>query len=56
MKDLVRRLTKDGSVSFTERTRDINRKQAEELVIAAEKAGYKAIRRTTAFGYIVYVL
>lgn len=56
MKDLVRRLTKDGSVSFTERTRDINRQQADELITAAEKQGYKAIRKTTAFGYIVYVL
>lgn len=55
MKDLLRRLTKDGSVAFTEHTRAKDRELADELVTAAKKVGYNAVRRSIALGYIVFI-
>ena len=55
IKDLLRRLTKDESVTFTEHTRAKDRKLADELVSVANKAGYNAVRRSIALGYIVFI-
>ena len=53
MKDLLRRLVKDGEVTLFEGPRAKNRDAADKLVEAAIKAGYSARRVNNCFGYIV---
>lgn len=54
MKDMVRRLTKDGQVKFYDKTRAVNKVEATELMEAAIKAGYECKIGANSFGYIVF--